>query len=125
MTSPTKLRRITLALLTVLALVLTACGDDDDDTQQPSDDGGSSGSSAEIVIEDFDFGDPITVSVGDTVTVTNQDGASHTWTSDDEGVFDSGTISSGDSFEHTFDAAGTYGFFCAIHPSMTGTITVS
>jgi plastocyanin len=80
--------------------------------------------SATITIEDFDFGDPIAVAVGDAVTVINRDGAPHTWTADD-GSFDSGTISGGDSFEFVFDTAGEFGFRCAIHPSMTGTITVT
>jgi plastocyanin len=78
----------------------------------------------EIVIEGFDFGLPVTATTGDVVTVTNRDGAGHTWTADD-GTFDSGTLRGGESFQFTFEAAGTYAFFCAIHPGMTGTITVT
>ena len=78
----------------------------------------------EILIEGFAFSGASTASVGQTVIVTNQDGASHTWT-DSGGAFDSGTLSGGGgTFEFTFDTAGTFDFFCAIHPTMTGTITV-
>ena len=61
---------------------------------------------------------------GTEVTVTNQDGAGHTWTSTD-GLWDSGTLRGGNTYAFTFTDPGTYGFFCGIHPSMTGTITVT
>ena len=65
----------------------------------------------------------ITISVGDTVTWTNLDSAPHTAT-EDNGVFNSGTLNNGDTFSFTFTAAGTYTYHCAIHPSMTATIIV-
>jgi plastocyanin len=77
-----------------------------------------------IVIADFAFGEPAIATVGQEVTVLNNDGATHTWTSRD-GLFDSESLRSGDSFTHVFDTAGTFEFFCAIHPSMTGSISVS
>ena len=61
--------------------------------------------------------------MGATVTAVNQDGVSHTWTSDDD-VWDSGGLASGESFEFTFDEPGEFSYFCSIHPQMTGTITV-
>lgn len=79
---------------------------------------------AAITISGFAFGDPITVAAGTEVTVTNEDGAGHTWTSTD-GLWDSGTLRGGDTFSFVFESAGTYRFFCGIHPSMTGTITVT
>lgn len=78
---------------------------------------------ATITIQGFAFGDPITVDAGEEVTVVNADSTAHTWTSTD-GLFDSGSLSSGASFNHTFDEAGEYTFFCGIHPQMTGSITV-
>lgn len=65
----------------------------------------------------------LTVSVGDTITWTNDDAASHTVTADD-GSFDTGRLGRGASGAHTFTAAGTFAYHCAIHPSMTGTVTV-
>jgi plastocyanin len=79
---------------------------------------------AAIDIEGFDFGEPITVAVGQTVVVTNLDGAPHTFT-DRGGAFDSGSIGTGGgTFEVAIDTPGTYEFFCSIHPSMTGSLTV-
>lgn len=77
-----------------------------------------------ITISNFSFSGATRVSVGTTVTVTNQDSFGHTWTSDD-GVWDSGTLSQGETFEFTFDEPGEYAFSCAIHPTqMMGTIVV-
>ena len=77
----------------------------------------------EIIIAGFAFTGDFEVAVGTTVTVTNTDTAPHTWTAAD-GSFDSSGLAQGDSFEFTFTEAGTFDFFCNIHPSMTGTITV-
>lgn len=79
---------------------------------------------AEIVITDFAFSDDITVPAGTTITIRNDDGAGHTMTADD-GAFDTGTIDGGTTVELTLAEAGTFTFHCEIHPSMTGTITVT
>jgi plastocyanin len=47
----------------------------------------------------------------------------HTATSDDE-VFDSGSLTEGGEFSFTFDEAGTFAYFCEVHPTMRGTIVV-
>ncbi|MDE1728765.1 MAG: hypothetical protein KGI02_03630 [Thaumarchaeota archaeon] len=39
-------------------------------------------------------------------------------------LFDSGTIQSGKTFEFTFSNAGTYNYFCTIHPWMTGQVII-
>ncbi len=90
-------------------------------TEAPADDAGGA---AEIVISDFSFSEDITVPVGTTVVVRNDDSAGHTWTADD-GSFDSGLIDGGGTFEFTFTEAGTFAFHCEVHPAMTGTITVT
>ncbi|KAA3640468.1 MAG: hypothetical protein DWP92_02980 [Armatimonadetes bacterium] len=78
----------------------------------------------EIVIDDFRFTPATTtVKVGVAVTWTNQQGVAHTTTASD-GTWDSGSIGTDASFSNTFDEAGEFSYFCAIHPSMTGTITV-
>jgi plastocyanin len=86
--------------------------------------GGDAAAAAEIVITDFAFSDDITVPVGTTITIRNDDGAGHTMTADD-GAFDPGTIDGGSTVELTLTEAGTFTFHCEIHPSMTGTITVT
>jgi plastocyanin len=77
-----------------------------------------------VTISGFAFGPAsVSVPVGSTVTWTNQDGTAHTVTADD-GSFDSGSLAQGATFSQTFDTPGTYPYHCAIHSSMTGTITV-
>lgn len=78
---------------------------------------------ATITIQGFSFGGSPTVSVGEAVEVVNGGDVTHTWTSTD-GVFDSGNLAAGASFAFTFEEAGEFDFFCRIHPSMTGTVTV-
>jgi plastocyanin len=77
---------------------------------------------------------PVEVSVGDTVTWTNDDTQPHTVTSGSnatpDGKFDSSPnfnplLASGQKFEHTFTEAGEYPYFCMLHPNMVGTVIVS
>ena len=83
------------------------------------------GDETAVTIVNFAF-DPaeIEVPVGATVTWTNEDSAPHTATSSD-GTFDTGTLDQGAQGSHTFTEAGTFEYQCAIHPSMTGMVTVS
>jgi len=123
------IRAISLSL--VLALALAACGGGsggdtttpDDGTTAESPTTAAGGSGADISIAGFAFSGPSSVPLGTTVTVTNNDTVSHTWTSDDQ-VFDSGSLATGDTFEFTFEEAGEYAYFCNFHSEMTGTITV-
>jgi len=77
-----------------------------------------------VQIADFAFGRAsVTVREGDTVTWSNSDEAPHTATADD-GSFDTGVMDPGQSASVTFQNAGTYTYFCAIHPSMTAWVVV-
>lgn len=72
----------------------------------------------------------LTINVGDTVEWINVDTAAHTVTSGSpangpSGVFDSSLIMGGVSFENTFDEAGSYDYFCMVHPWMVGNIQVN
>ena len=79
----------------------------------------------EVVIEHFTFS-PKTLSVptGATVIWTNQDDAQHVVVSVDNRFKKSALLKPGQRFSNTFETAGTYSFFCSIHPRMTGTIVV-
>ena len=80
---------------------------------------------AAVTIADFTFGPgDLSVPAGSTVTWTNDDPFPHTLVATD-GSFTSPELASGDQFEFTFEAAGTYVYVCGIHPSMTGTVTVT
>lgn len=78
----------------------------------------------EVGIARFAF-DPerVEVLVGDSITWTNADLAPHTATAEN-GAWDTGTLQRGGSGRITFDATGTYPYFCAYHPHMKGTVTV-
>lgn len=93
----------------------------------------SSASSAEVtpvgagavVIKDFAFSVGPAVDPGAQIDISNADGVAHTLTSDDD-FFDTGNIDGGATSGIVApDAAGTYSYFCVIHPSMTGSITVA
>ena len=82
-------------------------------------------STASISIAQFAFAGSPTVAPGTVVAVPNTDGANHTLTASDSS-FDTGTILGGSQASFIAPSEpGTYAFFCAIHPSMTGTITVA
>lgn len=77
-----------------------------------------------VEIRDFSFSPPtIEVAVGSQLTWGNTDPTPHTVTARDGG-FDSGTIDPGSRFAATFDRAGTFAYFCQIHPAMTGSVRV-
>jgi plastocyanin len=65
----------------------------------------------------------ITVSVGTVITWQNNDGISHTSTSD-TGIWDTGTIPPGGSKTTAFNTAGAFPYHCTVHPMMTGTVIV-
>jgi LPXTG-motif cell wall-anchored protein len=78
-----------------------------------------------VTISDFKFAPKeITVSVGTTVTWTNQGPTAHTATADD-GTFDTGNLVKGASNSYKFTTAGTYKYHCTPHPFMKGTVTVT
>ncbi len=72
---------------------------------------------------------PVQVSVGSTVTWTNNDAQPHTATSGEnatpDGRFDSSIMAPSATFDHTFTEAGEYPYFCLLHPNMVGTVSVS
>jgi plastocyanin len=117
----------------VLMLSLAACGGGGSaGTEAPSaapsasaDTGGGGAGASDVAIAGFAFVPAdISVSAGTTVTWTNNDSAPHTVTLDD-GSADSGNMAQGSTFSLAFDTAGTFAYYCAIHASMTGTVTVT
>ena len=72
----------------------------------------------------------VTIDVGGEVTWENNDTAAHTVTSGTptggpDGHFDSSLVMAGSSFSHTFDAAGSFDYFCMVHPWMQGMVMVT
>ena len=78
----------------------------------------------EVKIDNFSFGPgTLMIPVGATVTWTNRDDIPHTVVSTD-GVFKSKVLDTDEKFSFTFSKAGTYPYFCSIHPKMTGKVIV-
>ncbi|MBA3262430.1 MAG: cupredoxin family copper-binding protein [Thermoleophilaceae bacterium] len=129
----TRLLALLFACL-ALGLVAAGCGGDDDggdggsgssaDTQEqpaPAAEGGGT----EVSMKDIKFNPgEVTVKPGDTVTWTNDDTAGHDVTGDNFKSGDAGALQTGDTFEHTFDKAGTFDYVCTVHPGMKGTVKV-
>ena len=66
----------------------------------------------------------IQVSVGATVSWTNQDSAPHTVTFKN-GMKDSGWLRQGQSFSYTFTTPGTFDYYCTVHPTMVARVIVT
>jgi plastocyanin len=81
---------------------------------------------AEVKVDNFSFGPAaLTVAVGTTVTWTNRDDIPHTVVStDDPKAFRSKVLDTDEKFSYTFTKAGTFPYFCSVHPKMTGTVVV-
>lgn len=136
-----KLRALLAPVLILLTLGLLACGGSDGDTDatqaettsetapaEPSGNApapsGEAVRAAKVRIVDFTYEpDPVTIQAGGKVIWQNEDSDPHTATADD-GSFDTGTIEEGKIKSETFKDAGTYSYFCEIHPSMRGTVDV-
>jgi plastocyanin len=83
-----------------------------------------SAANAEVKIDNFSFGpQTVTVPVGATVTWTNRDDIPHTVVSTD-GLFNSKVRDTDEKFSYTFAKAGTYPYYCSVHPKMTGKVVV-
>jgi plastocyanin len=110
-------------LLAALAMAIAGCGGGDSYGSGPNGNPGGVGTSTTVTVRNNIF-DPsaTTVGVGATVTWTWAQG-----TVDHDVTFNDGpksaTQSSG-GYARTFATAGTYGYRCTQHPSMTGTVTV-
>ncbi len=132
----------TVVLLAGMATLLAGCGinpsaappttpvlhDADDNgiskaRPQAADEATASG---RVVIDNFAFSPrEIIVAPGSRILWVNRDDAPHTVTSTAKPkILDSGALDSEESFAFTFQTPGTYDYFCALHPHMTGRIIV-
>jgi plastocyanin len=134
-----KLKMLLVPVLVATSLTLAACGSSDDSSTEAgattdatsTESGGSTPAPSgearkaeKVQIVEFAYGpDPVVVQVGGKVTWQNEDTAPHTATAED-GSFDTGTIEQGKIGSATFKEAGTFPYFCEIHPTMHGTVEV-
>jgi len=86
--------------------------------------------SANVTIQDFTFSPAmVTIKAGAAVQWTNKGPSVHTTTSDN-GVWDSGQLPVGGTFQMTFTKTGTFGYHCtnhppSIYPQFVGTVVVT
>lgn len=124
--TPFRTRRALAATAAVLALVgLGACGgSSDSDTAGDEPAAGDTTTGDTVAIKDFKFSPtPLTVKVGTTITIENNDSAVHTLTADDDSL-DTGNLDGGSSGSITVDKAGEIAYHCELHDYMKGVIRV-
>ncbi len=79
---------------------------------------------AAVDVDNFKFSvATLDVATGTTVTWTNHDDVPHTVVSTTK-LFKSAPLDTGESFSYTFKEAGTFEYFCSLHPHMTGKVVV-
>ena len=82
------------------------------------------GDGPQVIVDNFKFAPAtIAVPVGATVTWTNHDDVPHNVVSTDK-KFASPVLDTDEKFSCTFPAAGTFKYYCSIHPRMTGQVVV-
>src|SRR5271167_3159201 len=80
---------------------------------------------SQVKIDNFSFAPGVlTVPAGTTVQWVNHDDIPHTVVSEDKSTFKSKALDTDDNYSYTFTKAGTYTYFCSIHPKMTGKVVV-
>ena len=111
---------LTFSLFNALALLAAGSRYFGPTTQQGQE------QTVEVKIDNFSFSPAtLTVVAGSTVTWINRDDIPHTVvSSDDPRAFKSKALDTDDRFSFTFTKAGTYSYFCSIHPKMTGKVVV-
>lgn len=123
------------AVCAMMLVLLTACGEDNNASPTmpaPPEGGGGEvagptvtmGPGAEFRTTDAFDPNPVTLSVGSTVTWVNSDSDTHDPRSDAAGIFNVGAIRPGARGSVTFTTAGTVRYHCGFHPNMVGTIIV-
>jgi plastocyanin len=83
------------------------------------------GAPNEVIIDNFVFTPKeLTVAVGTTIKWVNHDDIPHSVVEKNKTTFRSKALDTDDSFTYTFAAAGTFDYFCGLHPHMVGQIIV-
>jgi plastocyanin len=111
---------LSLYLATFLVVLVCSCSKSSGTSTPPTS------ASNSVSIAGMAFGpSTLTVKVGTIVTWKNNDGITHTVTSNDGTSFSSGNLASGASFSFTTTTTGTFAYHCTIHPGMVGSLVVT
>ena len=119
------MRKITISLavatLLLLAFGVLMSGHVTPAASQPND----SGNKYQVNIDNFSFTPAtLTVPVGAKVTWTNKDDVPHTVVSTTKAFPHSPAMDTDESFSYAFAKAGTYEYYCSVHPKMVGKVVV-
>ena len=78
-----------------------------------------------VLIQNFRFKPAhITIRRGTKVRWINKDSTAHTATANNGRSFNSGLLSQGERYSHTFKRVGKKGYHCKPHPHMRGSVVV-
>ncbi len=115
------MKKVGIVVSLLITLLVVGCGSPAPTPSTPQT--SPSGPTAnKVAIKGFSFNPKeITVKLGDTVTWTNEDSATHTVTGSG---WSSGDLGQGQTYSKTFDKSGTYEYHCNFHPSMLGNVIV-
>ena len=95
-------------------------------SQTGNKNGGDAVATDKVAIQNFAYSPAtVTVKVGTTVTWTNNDSVAHTVTADSGAGPDSGSLARGETYQFTYQTAGTFTYHCTPHPYMKGTVVVT
>lgn len=131
---------VTIAAVGLFATAAIACSGSDETTSggegrdqgagqfagdQPAGDGGGGTSSVNLSIANFAFSpDSLSEPAGETIAIENTDTTTHTFTVDKADIDEQ--VDAGNTVDVALDLKpGEYDFHCEIHPSMTGTLSIT
>jgi len=122
-----RIRPLAVGLALVMSVTLAACSSSPSATVAGDTSAPNAATPNMIKISNFAFSPAtLTVKVGSKVTWTNEDTATHTVVSDDNGkTFTSTGIAQNATYSFTFTTAGTFPYHCSVHPQMTAKIVVT
>jgi plastocyanin len=121
------IKKIALLILGVVVIGVVIFFATKQDTKAPiANPVSTSATGLVVAIENYQFNpSALTVKKGDTVVWTNNDSAPHIVAGDKSPWVPGGSLKKGDTYTHTFDTVGSFSYYCFIHPSMRGTVTVT
>jgi len=114
-----------LAISVLVLMLASGCVQGPPSGQGQSPPPSGQGNTYNVNIQNLAFSPAaLSINAGDTVIWTNNDNMQHTVTSDSGSELGSAALSKGQTYSHTFSAAGTFSYHCSIHTSMKASVTV-